>query len=154
MEGLVSPSNQPTESKDSMATKCGDDDEIMGMIVAKKAQFIGGNEALREYLKGNLKYPQAALDEKIQGTVLVKFVVDETGAVLNPQIIRSVHPVLDEEALRVVRSMGKWQPGEFRNEPVQSYFTLPITFKLKDDSTKTEQPVDTSDGPSSDHTIL
>lgn len=152
--GFVSPPEQPTESKDSMATKRGDDDEIMGMIVEKKAQFIGGNEALKEYLKENLKYPQAALDEKIQGTVLVKFVVDETGAVLNPQIIRSAHPVLDEEALRVVRSMGKWQPGEYRNEPVRSYFTLPITFKLKDDSTKTEQPVDTSDGPSPDHTIL
>lgn len=150
------PENPQDSVPGSMATKRGDDDDegIMGMIIPKKARFIGGNEALREYLKENLKYPEVAKKEGIQGLVLVKFVVDETGTVRDPQIIRSVDPSLDEEALRVVRSMGKWEPAESRNKPVQSYFTLPIKFKLKEDSVKTEQPVDTSNGVSPEHTIL
>ncbi len=119
-------------------TQEGDEDVIYSKVM-KKAEFKGGQKALMEFLRNNLKYPKKALDIDIQGRVLVKVVITQEGKVRDPEIIRSVDPLLDEEALRVVGKMPDWIPAEIDGgKKVNSYYTLPITFKLVDSPSKTK----------------
>jgi periplasmic protein TonB len=106
-----------------------DEDEIF-MVVEEKPQFPGGEAKLMQYLRDNIEYPERARDNNIQGTVIVKFVVMETGNVAMAEIMRGVHPDLDKEALRVVRNMPKWSPGRQAGRAVKVYYMLPITFRL------------------------
>jgi TonB family protein len=92
--------------------------------------FSGGEKALMEWLSENIHYPKEAVEKKIQGRVIIRFVVDETGAVTQPEIIRSLDPAMDAEALRVVSSMPNWIPGKQGGKPVSVYYVLPILFKL------------------------
>jgi len=92
--------------------------------------FPGGNEALMKWLSKNLKYPASAQENGIQGRVLVQFVVNKDGSIVEPKVLRSVDPALDKEALRVVSTMPKWQPGKQRGKTVRVRFTLPVTFRL------------------------
>ncbi len=107
-------------------------DKIIYTKVDKKAQYPGGKAALNAYLKKNLSYPQIAIDNGIQGNVMVKFVVSNKGKVKDVIVSRSVDPVLDQEAIRVVSEMPDWIPAEQRNKPCNSYYTLPVNFRLKD----------------------
>ena len=84
-----------------------------------------------KYLHDNLKYPASAHDNNISGRVIVKFIVDENGAVGDVQIVRGIGGGCDEEAKRVVSSMPKWKPGKQNGKPVKVYFTLPINFTLE-----------------------
>ena len=109
------------------------------------AQFPGGNKFLMLYLANNVQYPEDAWNNDIEGKVIVKFVVEKDGSIGETRILRSVHPLLDEEALRVVRSMPRWQPGKNNGVVVRSWFTLPVSFKIsgKDrDATNDRQQVD------------
>ncbi len=98
--------------------------------VDKIAEYSKGKEALREFLKKNLCYPYVGEEVCIQGRVMVKFVVRADGTITHPEIVRSVDPLMDAEALRVVRLMGKWIPAEINGKAVNSYFVLPIRFKF------------------------
>ena len=93
-------------------------------------EFPGGQGELMKYLRNNIKYPAEAQKKKIEGRVIVGFVVDKKGRVVNPMVERSVHPLLDAEALRVIKRMPKWKPGKVYGEPVNVKYRLPITFKL------------------------
>lgn len=97
--------------------------------VEKKAEFPGGNKKLSDYIKGNLKYPPQALDEGVEGVVLVKFIIKADGSIEDARVLRGVHPLLDEEALRSVKGMPKWIPAQNHGKDVSSYFTLPIIFR-------------------------
>ncbi|MDR3219034.1 MAG: M56 family metallopeptidase [Dysgonamonadaceae bacterium] len=100
-------------------------------------QFPGGAEALMKWLGENVTYPAEVAQEGIQGRVIVKFVVDATGTVKDAKIIQSIHPLLDEEALRAVNTlMPKWIPGKSKGKAVSVYFQLPISFRLSKDSEK------------------
>lgn len=99
-------------------------------IVEVMPQFPGGQGELMKFLRNNVKYPAEAQKKKIEGRVIVTFVVDKKGRVVNPMVERSVHPLLDAEALRVVKRMPKWTPGRMNGESVNVKFLLPITFKL------------------------
>ena len=105
-------------------------EEVPVYKVEKKAQFPGGTKKLIEYLRNNLKYPEAAVDVGIEGTVLVSFVVKKDGSIDDVKAVRSVDPLLDEEAIRVVKSMPKWVPAQLNGKDVSSQFRLPIAFKL------------------------
>lgn len=83
-----------------------------------------------EYLSDNVKYPDKAAKAGIEGRVAVQFVIAEDGAITNARIFKAVHPLLDEEALRVVNAMPKWTPGSQNGKAVKVLYTLPITFKL------------------------
>ncbi len=83
------------------------------------------------YLMHNLHYPKQAIKENTEGRVLIKFVVDEDGAIANPKIFKSIGGGCDEDALRVISEMPYWQPGIQNGDPVRVFFTLPIVFKLK-----------------------
>ena len=96
----------------------------------KMPSFPGGIDNLYEYLRKNIKYPEYDLKYGIKGTVVVAFVVDEDGNILNPHIRRSVSRNLDEEALRVVSSMPKWEAGEHRHKRVKVRVNLPIKFEI------------------------
>lgn len=101
-------------------------------VVDETAQFPGGQEALKKYIKDNLKFPQTAIDMGIEGKCYLKFVVSESGNISNVKVIRGVQdcPECDREAIRVVKSMPKWKPGTINGKPVHSTFTLPVPFKI------------------------
>ena len=109
--------------------------EPVRVVAVKKAEFIGGNEEMIKFLSENVKYPEDVLqaNEKganIHGRVYVKFVVEKDGSISDVEVVRSVHPSLDAESVRVVKLMsGKWTPATERGKPVRSMFTLPFVFK-------------------------
>jgi len=105
------------------------DNEVFS-VVEEMPTFPGGQKALITWLQTNLKYPKEAQEKKIQGTVMIQFVVQKDGSIAKPQILRSVDPILDKEALRVISQMPKWTPGKQRGKVVNTRFTLPIVFKI------------------------
>lgn len=105
-------------------------EEEIFVAVEQQAEFPGGTTALMKWLQTNIRYPEAAQQNDIQGRVVVKFVVEKDGSVGHAEILRGVDKDLDREALRVVNKMPKWQPGKNNGVAVRSYFTLPVSFKL------------------------
>ena len=99
-------------------------------IVDVMPQFPGGQGELMKFLRNNVKYPAEAQKKKIEGRVIVTFVVNKKGRIIDPTVERSAHPLLDAEALRVIKRMPKWTPGRMNGESVNVKFLLPITFKL------------------------
>ena len=93
--------------------------------------FKGGESALSKFVQSSLVYPKEAKDKGISGTVVIKFCITETGSVENVNIMESLNPFLDAEALRIVKLMPAWQPGKLKGVPVKVFYNLPIVFKLK-----------------------
>ena len=97
--------------------------------VAEQMPSFKGN--VNSWLSSHLQYPAVAAENGIQGRVIVKFVVGKDGSVSQAQVVRGVDPALDREALRVVNSMPRWNPGMNNGQPANVWFTLPINFKLQ-----------------------
>lgn len=95
------------------------------------AEFPGKQEELYKFIAKNVKYPNECIENEIEGRVFVKFVINQQGKITDSQIIRSVNPLLDAEALRVVNSMPLWKPAMMEGKPVKIEFNLPISFKLQ-----------------------
>ena len=106
-------------------------EEEIFTIVEKMPEFPGGIEALFSYLGNTLKYPAMAKDAKIQGKVYVTFVVDRDGSIANVKVLRGIGGGCDEEAIKVVKGMPRWEPGRQRNKAVRVQYNLPINFILK-----------------------
>ena len=102
-------------------------------MVKDAPEFPGGTKAMMEYLKTNMRYPQIAKENGIQGRVILQFVVDETGKVTDPKILRGVDPALDLEAIRLVEAMPQWTPGKQDGKAVAVRYTVPVSFLLDDD---------------------
>lgn len=101
-------------------------------VVEVMPKFKGGESAMMEFLMMNMKYPQAAVKAKQQGRAIVGFVVRKDGTVSDVHITKSAgYAVLDEEAMRVVKSMPAWEPGKQKGKPVDVKYNVPITFRLK-----------------------
>lgn len=96
-----------------------------------EASYIGGYMAMQQFIQSRIKYPQDAIELGIQGKVFVQFVVETDGSVSNIQVVRGVYESLDKEAVRLVRNMPKWIPGEVGARKVRTYARLPITFILQ-----------------------
>ena len=92
--------------------------------------FPGGMSQLVKWLTQNLKYPESAKNDKVSGKVLVSFVINADGTVVDVKLVKPVEQRLDREALRVVRMMPKWQPGLINGKPCKTLVNLPIVFKL------------------------
>ena len=122
---------------DAEGTK-GDDDEKTFEIVEKMPEFPGGDKALLEFLSKNIKYPVEAQKKGLQGRVVVGFVVEKDGSLSDVKTAKSVDPLLDEEAMRVVKSMPKWLPGKQNGKSVRVKFNVPILFKLNKSDEKTD----------------
>ena len=101
-------------------------------VVEQMPEYPGGMKALMSYLAENIQYPAECQKAGIQGRVIVQFVVKADGSLDNFEIKRSVNPLLDAEALRVIKTTPKWKPGTQHGKPVDVKFTIPVTFSLPD----------------------
>jgi periplasmic protein TonB len=108
-----------------------EEDNVVFQVVEKMPGFPGGDAALFKYLGDNVKYPVIAQENGIQGRVICQFVVNRDGSIVDVEVVRSVDPSLDKEAIRVIKSMPKWSPGQQRGKPVRVKYTLPVNFRLQ-----------------------
>ncbi len=107
-------------------------EEEVFFIVEDMPSFQGkGQEGFREWIAQNLRYPEIAAENGISGRVYVQFAVNSKGEVVDAVVVRGVDPALDKEAVRVVMSSPKWEPGKQRGKPVKVQFTFPINFVLQ-----------------------
>ena len=104
------------------------------MVVEEMPEFPGGMGECMKWLGQNIKYPADAKEKGVQGRVIVQFVVEKDGTIVNAKVVRGVDPDLDAEALRVVNQSPKWKPGKQKGEAVRVKYTLPIMFRLGNDS--------------------
>lgn len=100
-------------------------------VLDEAPEFPGGTESLRNYLVKNLRYPEKAKKEGIEGRVVVRFTVTEDGSIVNVEVSQSLGGGCDEEAVRVVKAMPYWKPAIKDGKPVAGQYALPISFKLK-----------------------
>lgn len=108
--------------------------EIVDETVDQMASYPGGTPALMDFLNENTKYPEQAEREGIEGRVVAGFIVERDGSVSNIEILKSVHPLLDAEVVRVMSLMPNWIPGRQNGQPVRVKYSLPITFRLISDN--------------------
>lgn len=119
IDPVIPPTDETTYSTESVAL-----DEF--------PSFPGGEDAMRDYLLENIEYPKMAREINKEGKVVVAFVVDKQGNIIQTKLIRSSGFGMDEEAIRVVKKMPKWNPGKIGGQPVKVEFYLPLDFSLKD----------------------
>ena len=99
--------------------------------VEQMPSFPGGSQKLKEFIEENLRYPKELEETCVQGRVIVRFVVERNGKLSNVKVVKSVHPVLDKEAFRIVKLMPRWIPGRQNGITVRVKFYIPIIFRLK-----------------------
>jgi len=100
-------------------------------VIEQMPQYPGGESELMSYIAKNLKYPVIAQENGIQGKVILRFVVSKSGVVDKIEVVRSLDPACDKEAVRVVRTLQRWIPGKQNGVNVSVFYTLPIAFKLE-----------------------
>ena len=105
--------------------------EEIFVVVEQQPEFPGGTSALMKFLGDNIKYPVIAQENGIQGRVITNFVVERDGSISDVQVVRGQDPSLDKEAVRVIKTMPRWTPGQQRGKPVRVRFTLPVVFRLQ-----------------------
>lgn len=108
-------------------------------VVEQMPQFPGGPAALMQFLSQSVKYPKESYEKNVQGRVIATFVVEKDGSITEARIVKSVDPMLDAEALRVVNAMPNWTPGMQNGEAVRVKYTIPITFRLQGNAEKTAE---------------
>lgn len=106
-------------------------EEEVFTVVEQPPAFPGGEAALLKYISDHLKYPQIALEQEIQGVVLLRFVVLPNGAVGDVFVVQGLDSNCDREAVRVVKSLPRFNPGRQQGKPVSVWFTLPIRFQIQ-----------------------
>lgn len=109
-----------------------EDDQVIFVAVEKNPEFPGGMEELYKYLGNEVSYPAAQKEMGIQGGVICQFVVNTDGSIVDVVVVKGVDPELDKEAIRVIKKMPKWIPGEQSKKKVRVKFTLRILFKIQD----------------------
>ena len=107
------------------------EEEPIFQVVEEMPSFPGGDAECMRFLSKNIKYPTIAQENGIQGRVILQFVVNKDGSIVDVTVARSVDPYLDKEAVRVVKMMPKWTPGKQRGKPVRVKYTLPVMFRLQ-----------------------
>ena len=121
---------RPNELLNGNETKV--EEYIIYSCVEQMPQFPGGEAALMKYLMSHINYPPMAAENEIQGRVVVRFIVSETGKVSDAMVIQSMDKDLDREVVRVCKSLPKFTPGRHNGQAVSVWYTLPVIFKLKD----------------------
>ena len=99
--------------------------------VEQMPSFPGGSQKLKEFIEENLRYPKELEETCVQGRVIVRFIVERNGKLSNVKVVKSVHPVLDKEALRIVKLLPRWIPGRQNGITVRVKCYIPIIFRLK-----------------------
>jgi protein TonB len=114
------------------------DENAIFQVVETQPEFPGGIAELMKYLQKNMRYPKVCKEQGLQGRVIVQFVVNTDSTISDVNVIKPVNPHFDKEALRVVKAMPKWKPGTQRGKPVRVRCTLPVTFRLPEDTVKVD----------------
>lgn len=96
----------------------------------ENAQFPGGDKACIKWLQEHAKYPKDCLTKHVEGRVIVSFIVEKDGSVDSIKVMKSPHPSLSKEAIRVVKEMPRWKPARWNNKCIKSRFMLPVIFRL------------------------
>ena len=106
------------------------DENEVSMVVEDAPEFPGGTNALLEYLRKNMIYPDSCRDNNIQGRVIVTFIVEKDGSITGPVVVKSVNRLFDAEALRLVSKMPKWKPGRQKGEVCRVKYSIPVNFRV------------------------
>lgn len=143
----------------SLSSKSREMNEQVFTVVEKMPSFPGGDAELLKYIATNIKYPKESQDNGEQGRVICSFIVGRDGSVNNPEVLRGVTPLLNEEAVRVINTMPRWNPGMQRGKAVAVKYTVPITFRLKSPVEETKEETLTvvdvmPQYPGGDHELL
>lgn len=125
---LLQMPTQQAEPRQASATAQGGGQEKVYDVVEKMPVFPGGN--VQAYIAQHLKYPDGAEEICVQGRVIVSFVIEKDGSISNAKVEKSLDPLFDKEAMRMVSGMPRWQPGRQNGKPVRVRYTLPVTFRL------------------------
>lgn len=96
----------------------------------KMAEFPGGEKAMYEFIAKNLVYPESAMENGVEGKVIVEFVITADGSVTNPKIVRKIDPDLEDAAIKVIMKMPKWKPALLSGKPVASTTRASVSFKM------------------------
>ncbi|WP_455632077.1 TonB family protein [Parabacteroides sp.] len=148
-----------TATATDVPSKSREMDEQVFTVVEKMPSFPGGDAELLKYIAANIKYPKESQDNGEQGRVICSFIVGRDGSVNNPEVLRGVTPLLNEEAVRVINTMPRWNPGMQRGKAVAVKYTVPITFRLKSPVEETKEETLTvvdvmPQYPGGDHELL
>jgi protein TonB len=119
------PDEMPTEDKKIV------EEEQVFQMVEQMPEFPGGEKEMRSFINSNVKYPQMARESGIEGTVYLNFICEKDGNITNVKVLRGIGGGCDEEAIKVVKSMPKWNAGKQNGMPVRVSFNLPIKFTLQ-----------------------
>jgi protein TonB len=106
------------------------DEFLIFEMVEMKPRFPGGEASMMQFISASIMYPTISMENDVQGRVFVQFVINRDGSIANVKVLRGVDPYLDKEAVRVVSTMPKWEPGMHRGKAVRVRYTVPITFRL------------------------
>lgn len=117
---------QPAVNSDSTESS-----KLFGEAIEEMASFPGGSVALMQYIKDNVRYPKECQEGAATGRVIVGFTVNEDGSLSDIKVMRSITPKLDKEAIRVVKSMPKWNPAKQNGKAVKSKYTIPVNFRIE-----------------------
>ena len=129
---LSNEASESPESKSASAPREAKVDENgIHMVCEEMPEFPGGMRECMNFLGKNVKYPATAQEKGIQGRVIVQFVVNRDGSIVEPKVVRGVDPELDAEALRLISIMPKWKPGKQKGEAVRVKYTIPVMFRLQ-----------------------
>ena len=107
-------------------------DKEIHAILEERPKYPGGMDEVVKYIQTHIQYPPTAVYKKIQGKVWIESVIDRDGKIVQPKVAYSVHPLLDQEALRIIRMMPDWKPGKLNGETVKVKYIFPVTFRLED----------------------
>lgn len=128
-EIVISDSIQPTDITPIDESYPDYDEQSIYDVVNPMPQFLEGD--MNVWIGNNLRYPPEAMDSGLHGTVVCQFIVEKDGSIGHVTVLRSIDPLLDQEAVRVIESMPKWAPGKKDGQPVRVKYTLPVKFQLQ-----------------------
>ena len=130
---LAVPSTQDNRSAGTITTSVPEvptDDNHLFQVVECMPEFPGGMKGCMDFIQKEMRYPEEAKNAGIQGRVHLQFIIEKDGTPAQPRIVRSVHPLLDKEALRIIRQMPKWTPGKQDGRPQRVLYPISIQFRL------------------------
>lgn len=122
--------NRPAGTITTSVPEVPTDDNHLFQVVEYMPEFPGGMQGCLDFIQKEMCYPEEAKKAGIQGRVVLQFIIEKDGMPAQPRIVRSVHPLLDKEALRIIRQMPKWTPGKQDGRPQRVLYTLPVSFRL------------------------
>lgn len=122
--------NRPVGAITTSVPEVPTDDNHLFLVVECMPEFPGGMQGCLDFIQKEMHYPEEAKNAGIQGRIVLQFIIEKDGTPAQPRIVRSVHPLLDKEALRIIRQMPKWTPGKQDGKPQRVLYTIPIQFRL------------------------